>query len=508
MKHIDQDGTQINRKDKLMKKSVAKNYIYNLIYQILTIFLPLVTMPYLSRILGAEAIGIFGYTGSIASYFILFGSLGIALYGQREIAYKSNDKTEMTKSFLEIFIVKTITSLISIIIFYLIYCREGQYAFFYRLLSIQLFAGIMDVSWFFQGIEEFDKNVTRNLIVKLISIISIFVFVKTSDDLWKYFMIFVCSELFGNLSIWLYMPRYLCKVKFNELNFTKHIKPTLSLFVPQISIQIYTVLDKTMIGVLTNDMKEVGYYDQAQKIVKTALVAVTALQTVMNSRVANAYSNNNNKEIKESMTNTFKYVWFLSIPITFGLIAVSSQFVPWFYGEGYERVIPIINAMAPILIAIGLNSVTGVQYLVQIGKQNILTLSVTIGAIVNVILNIILIKLFGGIGAAISSVIAEFIILTIQLYNIKDQYTFTKIFKLSVKCFIGGIVMYIVVSIISKHLNISIINTIIEIAIGAGIYFLVLVILKEQYMIDIYKQLNNILISKFKRRKKDENFII
>lgn len=154
MKHIDQDGTQINRKDKLMKKSVAKNYIYNLIYQILTIFLPLVTMPYLSRILGAEAIGIFGYTGSIASYFILFGSLGIALYGQREIAYKSNDKTEMTKSFLEIFIVKTITSLISIIIFYLIYCREGQYAFFYRLLSIQLFAGIMDVSWFFQGIEE------------------------------------------------------------------------------------------------------------------------------------------------------------------------------------------------------------------------------------------------------------------------------------------------------------------------------------------------------------------
>src|SRR5699024_1215574 len=140
-----------------------------------------------------------------------------------------------------------------------------------------------------------------------------------------------------------------------------------------IAVQIYTVLDKTMIGQITKDMTEVGYYEQAQKVIKAALTMITALQTVMNSRIANAYAKKDQKEIKKCLESSFNFVWFLIIPMMFGLIAIATKFVPWYYGEGFDGVIPIMIATAPILIPIGLSGITGIQYLVQIGKQKIYT---------------------------------------------------------------------------------------------------------------------------------------
>ena len=404
-----------------MKKSIAKNYIYNLIYQMLTILLPLVTTPYLSRVLGAEPIGIYGYTISIVTYFILFGTLGVSMYGQREIAYRAQDKKERSKAFWEIISIRTITLSISILLFYLIYGRSGDYALYYRILIIQLIANMFDISWLFQGIEEFDKTVVRNLIVKLLSLVLIFVVIKTPNDLWKYFAIYVGAELIGNITLWLYTPKYLEKINIKELELNKHLKPTIALFVPQIAIQIYTVLDKTMIGNITNDMTEVGYYEQAQKIVKAALTVTTALQTVMNSRIANAYANKNEEEIKTCLKTSFNFVWFLTIPMAFGLMAIATKFVPWYYGAGFDGVVPIMIATSPILIPIGLSGVTGIQYLVQIGKQKIFTISVTVGAIVNIILNMILIHYFRGVGAVLASIIAEITILGIQLKYIREQ---------------------------------------------------------------------------------------
>lgn len=472
-----------------MKKSIAKNYIYNLIYQMLTILLPLVTTPYLSRVLGAEPIGIYGYTISIVTYFILFGSLGVAMYGQREIAYLQQDKKGRSKAFWEIIIIRTTTLIISTLLFYLIYGRSGEYALYYRILIVQLVANIFDISWLFQGIEEFDKTVVRNLIVKLLSLVLIFVIIKTPDDLWKYFLIYVGAELIGNVTLWLYLPKYLEKINIKELEFKKHIKPTLSLFVPQIAIQIYTVLDKTMIGKITGNMTEVGYYEQAQKIVKAALVVTSALQTVMNSRIANAYANKDEKEIKSCLEKSFNFVWFLTIPMMFGLIAVANKFVPWYYGEGFDGVTSILIATSPILVAIGLSGVTGVQYLVQIGKQKEFTISVTIGAIINVIVNAILIPFWGGIGAAIASVIAEVTILGIQIIYIKNQFTILEILKASIKCVISGIVMFIVVKILVNYMNVSILNTIIEVIVGGIIYLLMLVILRYKFLQDLYGQI-------------------
>ena len=487
----------------MKKKSIAKNYIYNLIYQMLTILLPLITTPYLSRVLGAEPIGIYGYTISIVTYFILFGSLGVAMYGQREIAYLQQDKKARSKTFWEIVIIRTITLSISILIFYLVYGRTGEYAVYYKILIVQLVATIFDISWLFQGIEEFDKTVIRNLIVKMLSLIFIFVLIKTPNDLWKYFAIYVGAELIGNITLWFYIPQYLEKVSINELNFKRHIKPTLAMFVPQIAIQIYTVLDKTMIGKITNDMTEVGYYEQAQKIVKAALTVVSALQLVMNSRIANAYATNDKKEVKQCLEKSFHFVWFLAIPMMFGLIAVAPKFVPWYYGEGFDRVTPILIATAPILIALGLNGITGVQYLVQIGKQNIFTISVTAGAVVNVLLNLVLIHFLGGVGATIASVIAEIVILGIQLRYFKDQFTVLEILKLSIKCFISGIVMFIVLKLLVNYMSVSIINTVIEVLIGGIIYLLMLFILKYQFLKDLSGQVIEGVKNKLKGEKQN-----
>jgi len=473
----------------MKKKSIAKNYIYNLMYQLLTIFLPLITIPYLSRILGAEQIGIYGYTTSIVSYFILFGSLGVSMYGQREIAYFQDDKKKRSKVFWEIIILRFFSLTISLLLFGLFYASGEVYSLYYKILLIQLAANIFDISWLFQGIEEFDKTVIRNLIVKLLCLCLIFIFVRDYNDLWIYFLIYAGSEFIGNLSIWFYLPKYLEKIKFSTLTFKKHIKPIFSLFLPQIAVQIYTVLDKTMIGFLTNDMEQVGYYEQAQKIVKATLLVLSALQIVMNSRIANAYAKNDKKEIGECLNKSLRFLWLLTIPMMFGLIAIAPKFVPWFYGNEFEPVVNIMIALAPILIIIGFNGITGNQYLIQIGNHKIYTCSVVMGAIINLILNIILIYYFDSVGACIASLIAEFSILVIQLFNCREQFNLKEIFKLSIKNWISGIVMFIVLILLVNKLEISIINTILEIFIGGIIYVICLFLLKDKFLRDLCNQI-------------------
>lgn len=477
----------------MAKKSIVKNYIYNLIYQMLTIVLPLVTTPYLSRVLGAGPIGIYGYTLSIITYFILFGSLGIAMYGQREIAYVQDKKEEQSKTFWEIVIFRIITMTVALIIFYLTFCLKGEYSLYYKILILELVANAIDISWYFQGVEDFGKTVVRNIIVKSLSLVCIFIFIKSPEDLWKYFLIYTLANLLGNLTMWMYIPKILPKIRLKELNLTKHIKPTLALFVPQIATQIYVVLDKTMVGNITGNMSEVGYYEQAQKIVKALMLVVTALGTVMSSRIANTYALKKDNEIKKYLEKSFNAVWFLGIPITLGLIAITPKMVPWFYGDGFNSVIPLLIATSPIILIIGLSNVTGSQYLIQVGNQRVFTISVTTGAVVNVIFNFILINMLGTIGAVISSNLAEISVLVVQLYYLREKIKIKNIFKNSWKYIISGIIMSIVVYAISIKMNTSCINTLIQICIGGILYFILLIIFKEQFINEIInKILNNI----------------
>lgn len=343
----------------MAKKSIAKNYIYNLIYQTLTLILPLITTPYISRVLGAEGIGIYGYTYSIVSYFILFGSLGVALYGQREIAYTSEHPEKRMKTFLEIVIFRFITVAIAIVVYFLTFMRAGEYQVFYKILLFELIATAFDISWFFQGLEEFKKTVIRNILVRLVSVSLVFIIVKNPEDLIRFFWIYSLADFIGNLSLWLYLPKYFKGQKIKNLNIWVHIAPILLLFIPQIANQVYNMLDKTMIGKIIPDKTEVGYYEQAQKVIRLLLTIVTSLGVVMIPRMASTFASGNKQKVNDYMKKSFNFVFFLSFPLIFGIISISKAFVPIFFGAGYDKVVVLINIISPIVLLLGIANATG-----------------------------------------------------------------------------------------------------------------------------------------------------
>ena len=482
-----------------MKKSIKKNYIYNMLYQLLIIMLPIITTPYLARKLGAEGNGIYGYTVSIVTYFILFGSLGISMYGQREIAYNQNEKEKRSKIFWELVIIKAFILLISTIIFYLCFCRSGNYAIYYKILLLEMFANILDISWFYQGMEDFKKTVIRNFIVKIISVICIFIFIKKPSDLTKYMYIYVISTLFGSLTLWVGIWKYIEKPK--KLKFIYHIPLTIALFIPQIAIQVYTVLDKTMIGSILHDMNEVGYYEQAQKIVKILLTIITAIGTVMMPRIANCFAEGNTEQIKIYMRKTFNFVLILAFPLMFGLITISENFVPLFLGQGYDKVSLLMSILSFIIVFISLSSIIGNQYLLSIKKQKEYTISVVVGALINFILNFILINNYKSVGAAIATVIAELSVTLIQFYFVRKEFKLMDIIKMSKNYVFAGLVMFAICMLIDQVVLSNFVGIVLQVCAGILVYFGILLIIKDKYLYELLNQGKNITKSKLNKNE-------
>ena len=476
------------------KKSVKKNYLYNVTYQILLIILPLLTAPYISRVLGAESIGIYSYALSISAYFISFGSLGVDLYAQREIAYYQDDKKSYSKTFWEITILRLFTMAISIIIFYFTFASNGDYQIFFKILLIELIGKCFDISWFFKGLEDFKKIVLRNLVIKILSIIAIFTFVKTPSNLNLYFWIYVLSVILGNLSLWLYLPKYVCKIKISALKIFRHLKPTISLFIPQIAIQVYTLLDKTMIGAIYEDKSEVGYYEQGQKIINMLLTVITSLGTVMLPRIANFFANNKKNAVKSYMEKSFNFVFLLAFPMIFGIIAVAKDFVPIFFGPGYDKVIILMSIISPVLLFIGMSNVIGTQYLLPTKRQKEYTISVVTGSIVNLCINASLIWKYGALGASIGTIIAEFTVTLVQIIFVKDEFDFKKIFKSAINYIIASIIMFIICKLTSIIPVNDFVSLILQVASGIITYGLVLLIFKDEFVLNILKQLKEKIV--------------
>ncbi len=465
-----------------MNKSVTKNYIYNLIYQILIMVIPLITTPYLARVLGAEKLGIYNYTLSVVTYFVLIGSLGVALYGQKEIAYVQDDIEVRSRKFYNIFFMKCCTMVISLMIFYVVFCLQGEYHVFYSILILEMVANVFDISWYFQGLEEFKKTIGRNLLIKITALVLIFIFIKNESDLNLYFWIYVLTNFIGNISLWGYMPKYVKPVEWKKLKIISNLKPCIILFIPQIATQIYTVLDKTMIGSMVSDISEVAYYEQPQKIVKIALALITALGTVMLPRVANYFAKKEYKKIKNAMENSFGFAAMLSVPMMFGFIAISKSLIPWFLGPGYENSIIILEVISPIIIFISFTNVIGMQYLLPTKRDKHFTISVVSGAITNLVANFLFIKMFKSVGAAIATDISELVVLIVMVYFTKNNFNYREIFKNLFKYIIFGVIMLISCFIIELIFTPSFKCMIIQTIVGIIIYLVLLVVFKDKFL--------------------------
>lgn len=450
---------------------IVKNFLYNVSYQFLTIILPLITVPYVSNILGAEGIGDYAFTFANTQYFIIFGMIGITLYGNREIAYVREDKKKLKNTFYSIYLLQLITTTISLLLFiiFALVFNKGNYRGLYVAQGLNILATIFDISWLFMGLEEFKKTVVRNTIVKLTSLASIFIFVKSQDDILIYTIILGLSALIGNLTFWLYISKSIGfkNIKIGELNI--HLKSSLSLFVPQIAIQVYLLLDRTMLGMVTNST-EVGYYENSQKLIKIVLTVATAVGTVMMPKIANTVAAGDMKKVKYYIENSFFFISAISIPMTFGLMGIANELSPWFFTDKFAGIETLIMVSSIVIIAISWSNVLGTQLLVPLNKTKEFTISVTLGAVVNFGLNLVMLKHLGALGACISTVIAESIVTIVQFYFVRDLLSLEKMIKSIIIFIFSGAIMYIIVRIVGINMGIGILTNIVQAISGIIVY--------------------------------------
>ncbi|WP_102048672.1 flippase [Pygmaiobacter massiliensis] len=479
--------------------SIKKNYILNTANQLMSIIVPLITAPYLARVLTANGIGIQSYTNSIVTYFTLFAVMGSSSFGQREIAYSRDDKYKMTKSFWNIMAFRGITTIATLVGYWLFIDTAKQYKIYFLILSINIINVGLDVTWLFQGIEEFTKIVTRSVAVRLVHCVCIFLFIRTESDLWLYLLMTCGFNAVGYLIMWIYVPRYVGKP--TELKPFENAKGIFLLFLPTISTQIYVILDKSMIGWITQSTYQNGCYEQAEKIARISLTVVTSISTVVLPRIANLYKKDKIEEAKSILYQGYRFVFLLSIPMTLGLITIADIFVPVFFGEGYEMAIPLLRIFGMIMIPISLAHITGYSYLIPTGQQNVYTISVTIAACANLVINIISIPTFGAIGAAVGSVTAEITGILIQIIFClaTKQLNARCIFRGVWKYLFSAIVMALNIRVVALFAHCNIWGLLQMIAVGVISYITLIVILRDEFFCNNSKKFLLLFFKKLRR---------
>lgn len=469
----------------LEQKSIKKNYLYNVVYQILTILTPLVTTPYIARVLGADGIGVYSFSAAVVSYFTMAAALGTARHGEREIAYCQNDRERRSVVFWQteaLCICSTLVCTIAFLI-YTVFWTQPDSRRYYLVQVFSVVAVATDITWYFQGLEEFGRVIARNMIVKLVMVAFIFLFVRDEKDLLLYIGGMSAINALSGLSLWpslrgsIRMPG--CEIR----TFYKVLPEVIGLFVPTVAISLYTVFDKIMIGLITGSRPENGCYEQAMSVSRAFLVLVTSLGIVMLPRIGHYFHEKNQEAVRTYMYKSYRFVWLLGIPLCLGLVLIAPIFVPWYYGPGYERVVPLLQVTSFLILAVGINTVTGTQYLIPTKREKQYTVSVVLGAAVNVTLNWFLIRAFQSVGAAAASVAAEVVIAVYQLWTVRREISGREVLRCSRKYLAAGLLMTCCLSLLRLAMGDSVGTMFSMIIVGGIAYIATLFLLKDEFFI-------------------------
>ncbi len=476
---------------------VKKNFIYRTLYEILTVITPFITTPYVSRVLGADGIGIYSYTASIMAYFTLFAALGTMSYGEREIARHRDDPKKSSQLFWEIELMTVITTSICIIVWAGVICFSVEYRWYFLALLPLLFGSMANISWYFMGYERVKYIVFRNCFCKILGVLLLFLLVREKDDLVIYILMNSVITLAGNMSMWTYLPRMLTKVDFKTLNIGRHFRETLVYFIPTIATSIYTVLDKTLIGVITGNSYENGYYEQATKIINIVKsVVFTSVNAVMGSRISYLFSQKKYGEIHQRINHSMDFIMFLGYGAVFGMIGIANTFVPVFFGVGYAPVTILLYVMSPLVIIIGISNCLGSLYYNPAGLRAKSARVIILGSVINLFFNIMMIPLAGGVGAAIASVIAELAISLIYIWMSDGYMTVKALWGYSWKRISAGTIMCITVICIGKiEISKTFVKLMVQILAGGSVYGVFLLCLHDSMI----KELRRISMQLLKR---------
>lgn len=482
--------------------NLKKNLTYQTVYQILNTCIPLITSPYLARVLGASKQGIFSYTQSIVNFFVLFAMMGISTYGTRVIA-TCRSRNERSINFWNIYILQFFISLISIscyILYLALFNVENN--LIAEIQGLYLLGTIIDINWLFFGIERFEVTVKRNIVVRLLSVISILALVNKPSDLWIYTLIMSGSVVISNAVLWGYLPRVVTVsdiTKSSVSEIIKHIRPNIALFIPLLAMSIYHIMDKTMLGFLST-YEQTGFYYNADKIINIPNGIIYGIGMVMLPRMSMLADIGDENKSNIIFKNSVELIIMISTAMAFGIAAISKEFTPIFFGPGFDDCIILIIVLSPVLIIKSLSQTYRMQLLIPNHKERIFIQSVFLGALTNLVSNILLIPRFGALGAVIGTLLAESVTCLWQYYKMRKYIDINGTLLTSSYYLIAGLLMFGCVRAMASILPTGIIGLGLEIVFGAIIFGVICII--------IWKMTQNkyldVLLSYFRKTRKDK----
>ena len=466
-----------------MAKSVKANYLFNLINSASQLLFPLITFPYASRIMMADGIGQVNFFQSIISYISLFTCLGIPMYAIREVAKVRDNPEKMTRITVEILLLHAFLTLLgymAVAVICLTVTKVQTDIPLFLLLSATIFFTAIGCEWFYQGIEDFKYVGIRGLLVKLLSVVLLFLFVKTKEDILWYGAYTVLGVLGGNIFNFIRLRKYLHRdvIDFRALHPLRHLKPALHVFALNVVISIYLQLNNVLLGFM-KDAEAVGYFTAATKIMMITMSISSSLGAVIMPRTSNLIAEGRMDEFRILIQKSYDFVLALAMPLTVGLIFTSPSIILLLSGEGFAPAVLTSQIVASNILMVGLSGVMGIQVLYPLGKINIVILCTLIGAAVNVFFNVLLIPRYGHNGTAVAYMLAE-VAVTVSMFLIGRKYIPIQFLKKQHLHYVGGgIVMGGVLYFISL-LGLSIISTLITmICVGIMVYIIVLLWLKD-----------------------------
>lgn len=481
-----------------MTSSVGKNLFYQSLFQGIKILMPIVTIPIISKALGAHGIGVYSFTNSIAEYFILLSGLGITLYGNREIAMVREDKEKMNQTFSELVGLKLMTTVVSFILYSIVVIVFLHRDFLYYIIqSVHIIAVLFDISWFFMGIEDFKKVSLSNLTVQIAVFFGIVFFIKDYNDLPLYLLLQALGNLFSQLIMWGFIYK---KISFHFVpikNMMRHLLPMVAYFFPQIAVIFYTTLSKTILGVMENQTA-VGIYTNTLNLSTIIITMISTINLVMLPKMSNLFSKNKIDEINKTLHSLIHAQLFISIPAAFGVSALAATLVPWFFGNDFERLKVFIPIIAPVIIIMPIGIAISNQYLLPRGNTKIYAFSTFGGAAISILLNISLIPILGVVGSVLTSLIVETFVTVFRLIYLNKQSNFTFDWNLILKMITSAAVMAVMIKLTTNGMNDTFVTTLVQIVIGIVTYGSCSLALKIPFLKDLFF----VLKGKFYRSKR------
>lgn len=458
-----------------MNTSVKKNFILQAIYQLLILGIPLILSPYLTRTLGSNELGIYSYTYSIAYYFVIAATLGIHKYGARIISQVKDDKILLRKTFWSLFILHIILSIISLIGYGVFLLIIKEHTIIFAVQGLFVLSALFDITWLFYGIEDFKNVIYRNTLVKIVEVILIFTLVKTTNDTLVYTLILSASIFLGQFIMLPLAIKRIKFIKFSLKDVKEHIKPMLLLSISVLSVSIYSMVNKTLLGIIATK-SDVAFYEYSDKIVRIPLSVITTLGMVMLPRMSYLNSINDTKNSKIYIHNSMYFVIVISLACVFGIAGISDIFALLYYGEEFAITGKYILLLSPIILVISIGDVIRSQYLLPKNMDKEFTTSLVVSAILNLILNLALIPFLGVYGAIIGTLITEALVNLLQLWYARNDLPIKKYLLVSIPYLIIGLIMFVAVRVLGMILDINIITLIIQVISGGLIYLILTLI--------------------------------